>query len=78
MAAREAGDLQQCFSIRGIGGFAACIAVQERLQNFGLCSYTRWDPQPPDWRFFFETNLTEDEIISLLGNLRQRYQVHFQ
>lgn len=75
---RGMGDLQRCFSVRGGGGFAACIAVQERLQNHGLCSYTRWDPQPPDWRFFFETDLDEEEIIRLLGNLCQRYQIHFQ
>jgi hypothetical protein len=71
-------ELDECYTIRGKGGFAACIAVQEKLQDHGLCSWTRWDPEPPYWRFFFETNMKKQVIVSLLGNLAQRYQVFFQ
>lgn len=71
-------ELDECYTIRGKGGFAACIVVQEKLQDYGLCSWTRWDPEPPYWRFFFETNLEKQAIVGLLGDLAQRYQVFFQ
>ena len=71
-------ELDECYTVRGRGGFAALIAVQEKLQEHGLCSWTRWDPEPPDWRFFFETNLEKQMIARLLGVLAQRYQVFFQ
>ena len=71
-------NLDECYTIRGCGGFAACIVVQEKLQDHGLCSYTRWDPEPPYWRFFFETNLQKQAMTSVLGNLTQRYHVFFQ
>ncbi len=71
-------ELGECYTIRGKGGFAACIAVQEKLQDHGLCSYTRWDPEPPYWRFFFETNLEKKAITGLLDDLARRYQVFFQ
>jgi hypothetical protein len=71
-------DLNECYTIRGKGGFAACIAVQEKLQEHGLCSWTRWDPEPPYWRFFFETNLDKAALGRLLGELAERYQVLFQ
>jgi hypothetical protein len=71
-------ELGECYTIRGSGGFAACITVQEKLQDYGLCSYTRWDPEPPYWRFFFETNLEKRALAEVLGDLAQRYQVFFQ
>ncbi|OQY18640.1 MAG: hypothetical protein B6I35_12735 [Anaerolineaceae bacterium 4572_32.2] len=71
-------NLQECYTIRGEGGFAACIAVQEKLQDHGLCSYTRWDPEPPYWRFFFETSLEKETIDKVLGSLAQRYQIFYQ
>ena len=71
-------ELGECYTVRGKGGFAACIAVQEKLQDHGLCSYTRWDPEPPYWRFFFETNLEKQIIARLLGDLARRYQIFFQ
>jgi len=71
-------ELNECYTIRGKGGFAACIAVQEKLQEHGLCSWTRWDPEPPYWRFFFETSLEKSSLGQLLGDLAKRYQVFFQ
>jgi hypothetical protein len=71
-------ELGECYTIRGGGGFAACIAVQEKLQDHGLCSYTRWDPEPPYWRFFFETNLEKQALARLLSDFVERYQVFFQ
>lgn len=71
-------ELGECYTIRGKGGFAALIVVQEKLQDHGLCSYTRWDPEPPYWRFFFETSLEKQAIARLLGDLARRYQVFFQ
>jgi hypothetical protein len=71
-------NLAECYTIRGAGGFAALIAVQEKLQDHGLCSWTRWDPEPPNWRFFFETNLRKKSIMRILGHLAQRYQIFCQ
>ncbi|UCC62523.1 MAG: hypothetical protein JSV36_17435 [Anaerolineae bacterium] len=71
-------ELDECYTVRGQGGFAACIAVQEKLQDHGLCSWTRWDPEPPYWRFFFDTNMERQAITKRLGDLAQRYQVFFQ
>lgn len=71
-------NLGECYTIRGGGGFAACIAVQEKLQDHGLCSYTRWDPEPPYWRFFFETDLGKQVLARKLGDLAKRYHIFFQ
>lgn len=70
--------LEECYTIRGNGGFSACVAVQERLQNHGLCSYTRWDPEPPHWRFFFETYLSSEELGELLGDLKKRFNIRYK
>jgi len=68
--------LEECYTVRGKGGFEACLFVQEKLQNHGLCSYTRWDPVSPNWRFFFETNLKPEKALELLGKYVERYQVN--
>jgi hypothetical protein len=67
--------LEECYTVRGRGGFEACLVIQERLQNYGLCSYTRPDPEPPKWRFFFETNLKPENTKELLGTYMDRYQI---
>lgn len=67
--------LEECYTVRGKGGFEACLTIQEKLQNHGLCSYTRWDPDPPNWRFFFETNLKPEKTLEILGKYVERYQV---
>ncbi len=67
--------LDECYVIHGTGGFEACLVIQEKLQRHGLCSYTRWDPDPPKWRFFFETNLKPTEALQVLGKYVVRYQV---
>jgi hypothetical protein len=69
--------LGECYTVHGKGGFDACLAVQEKLANYGLCSYTRADPDPPKWRFFFETNLKPEKTSELLGKYVERYDIKF-
>ena len=71
-------QLGECYTIRGAGGFEGCIAIQEKLQDHGLCSYTREDPEWPHWRFFFETNLRPEQTLALLGKYAARYRVQFR
>ena len=73
--ARAMERLEDCYTVRGRGGFEACLVIQEKLQNYGLCSYTRPDPEPPKWRFFFETNLQPENTKKLLGKYVERYQI---
>jgi hypothetical protein len=40
-----------------------------------MCSYFNWDPRPPRWRFFYETNLSQPEVELTLGALGQRFGV---
>jgi hypothetical protein len=78
--------LDECYSVSGTGGLDSCIAVQEKLQAYGLCGYTRWEPDPryqgamadefsAHWRFFYETNLKRAEAIQVLGSYATRYNV---
>ena len=67
--------LEECYTVRGTGGFEACIAIQEKLQDHGLCSYTREDPEWPQWRFFYETYLDRTEALSMLGKFVTRYHI---
>jgi hypothetical protein len=82
-------QLDQCYTVLGTGGVESCIAIQERLQQHGLCSLLRWDPDPnyrangeeepqTHWRFFFETNLKRTEALSLLGTYAARYNIHLK
>ncbi len=68
----------RCYTFHGEGDIGAATAVQAKLREHGLCSYFNWDPTPPRWRFFYETNLTEAEISRLLGNMQQRFRVTFE
>ena len=70
--------LEKCYTVHGKGGFEACFAVQEKLADYGLCSYTRGDPTPPRWRFFFETNLTPEKTAELLGKFVDRYEIDIE
>ena len=65
----------RCFYLRGEGDIAAATAIQARLRSHGMCSYFNWDPKPPRWRFFYETNLSQPEIVLQLGVLRDRFGV---
>lgn len=65
----------RCYNFRGEGDIAAATAIQAQLRGHGACSYFAWDPLPPHWRFFYETNLTRDEIEELLGTLAERFKV---
>lgn len=65
----------RCYNFRGEGDIAAATAVQAKLREHGVCSYFNWDPRPPHWRFFYETNLSQAEIEQRLGSLINRFQV---
>jgi hypothetical protein len=65
----------RAFNLRGEGDIAAATAIQARLREFGMCSYFNWDPRPPRWRFFYETNLTRLQVEFRLGNLLERFGV---
>ena len=65
----------RCYSLRGQGDIAAATAIQARLREHGLCSYFNWDPRPPRWRFFYETNLSRPQIELVLGALTERFDV---
>jgi hypothetical protein len=65
----------RCFYLRGEGDIAAATAAQACLREHGMCSYFGWDPRPPRWRFFYETNLSQREIEGALGVLQDRFGV---
>jgi hypothetical protein len=66
---------RHCYTFRGEGDISAATAIQARLRENGLCSYFNWDPRPPRWRFFYETNLSRAEIEQALGPLINRFKV---
>ncbi len=66
---------RHCYTLRGEGDISAATAIQARLRESGLCSYFSWDPRPPRWRFFYETNLSRAEIEQTLGPLISRFKV---
>jgi hypothetical protein len=65
----------QCFTFRGEGDIAAATAVQAQLREHGVCSYFNWDPRPPKWRFFYETNLSRGEVEHVLGTMLPRFKI---
>ena len=65
----------RCYHLRGGGDIAAATAIQARLREYGVCSYFTWDPRPPRWRFFFESDLALSEIENTLGPLRERFDI---
>jgi hypothetical protein len=68
----------RCYTFHGAGDIGAATAVQARLRDHGICSYFNWDPRPPRWRFFYETNLSQAQLNSLLGRLRHRFGVEVE
>ena len=64
-----------CYYLRGGGDIAAATAIQARLREHGVCSYFTWDPRPPRWRFFFESDLSQILIVHTLGTLGERFGV---
>lgn len=77
--------LDLCYTIYGTGGWESCMVVQDKLQDFGLCSCLRWDPDPrpagddrSNWRFLFETNLQPVEALDLLGGYASRYNLQLR
>lgn len=65
----------RCYYLRGDGDIAAATTIQARLREHGVCSYFNWDPRPPRWRFFYETNLSLAQIEYVLGSLLERFGV---
>jgi hypothetical protein len=68
-------DYTRCYTLRGEGDIAAATAIQARLRGHGVCSYFTWDPLPPRWRFFYETELSYDELRLVLGPLAERFGI---
>jgi hypothetical protein len=73
--ASKAGLYIRCYTFRGDGDISAATAIQARLREYGITSYFNWDPRPPRWRFFYETNLTQEEIQLALGALMTRFRI---
>ena len=65
----------QCYTLRGDGDISAATAVQAQMREHGVCSYFQWDPRPPKWRFFYETNFSMAEIEQVLGSMLARYKI---
>jgi hypothetical protein len=65
----------RCYILRGEGDIAAATAVQAQLREHGLCSYFNWDPRPPRWRFFYETDFLRAQIERALGPLLLRFKI---
>jgi hypothetical protein len=77
--------LDECYTVYGTGGWESCMVIQERLQDHGLCSCLRWDPEPKpngsdrvNWRFFYETNLKPAQALNVLGHYVARYKVQLK
>lgn len=49
--------------------------TQARLYEHGICRYMSWDPNPPYWRFLYDTYLTKEQIAAVLGPTMDRWQV---
>jgi hypothetical protein len=67
-----------CYVLRGEGDIAAATAVQAQMREHGLCSYFNWDPRPPKWRFFYETNFDRAQVEQALGTLLVRFKIHIE
>lgn len=81
--------LDECYTVSGTGGWESCMVIQDKLQEHGLCSCTRLDPDPAyqgdwehetptHWRFFYETNLQRSEALHVLGTYAARYRVQMK
>jgi hypothetical protein len=65
----------RCYNLHGEGDTAGVTTIQSKLREYGVCSFFNWDPRPPRWRFFYETNLSLTEIQCLLGPIGNRFKV---
>jgi len=74
VASWETG-FSRCYTLRGEGDIAAATAVQAQMRERGMCSYFQWDPRPPRWRFFYETNVSRAEIEQILGAMLARFRI---
>lgn len=67
--------LSNSFIIRGAGRWGGCQDAQVRLSEYGVCRFVRWDPQPPHWKFLYDTRLTPEQIWAVLGHAGERWQI---
>jgi hypothetical protein len=75
---RPQREFNRTYTIYGSGAWGGCSAIQARLMEHGVCSYTGWAPSPPRWRFLFDTYLMPSEIRTLLADLWGRYEVQLE
>jgi hypothetical protein len=61
------------------------MVVQDKLEEHGLCTCFRYEPDPrrpkrdrANWRFFFETNLKLEKLRDLLGGYVHQYKVQLR
>ena len=58
-----------------IHGYGNSINVQARLTQHGHCYHTEWSPGPPSWQMFYETTLTEAQVLELVKDLIARFDL---
>ena len=66
-------DIDRTYILHGVDGIHA---VQARLAEHGICSFTTWESGPPAWRFRYVTYLGASEIQELLRDLWKRYDLN--
>jgi len=71
----HADGLSNSYIIRGQGLWGGCLDVQSKLAEYGVCRFVRWNPGPPFWRFLYDTHLTKQQSLAVLGNSADRWQV---
>ncbi|MEN8098309.1 MAG: hypothetical protein ABFQ89_04475 [Chloroflexota bacterium] len=73
-----AGGLENSYVVKGKGLYGGCLDVQGKLAEYGVCRFARWDPGPPYWRFTFDTNLSKDQTLAVLGRSSERWNVEIE
>ena len=58
-----------------IHGYGNSINVQARLTQQGHCYHIEWSPGPPSWQMFYDTALTEAQVLELVKDLAARYDL---
>jgi hypothetical protein len=63
-------EFNHTYILHGRGGLTV---VQSRLGEHGKLYSIFWDPDPPEWRLHFLTDLQIDELAGLLEDVK----IHF-